>query len=190
MTFPSELPGGCRQFRAGLTVAGLHLGHQQLPRTSLRFHWLRPTLSNLRRTFADERRKIDIRSLIVESHSCQREERLAAEFLTLQPPLPKLDGVLFYHQRGAYTFGHTSLVGLLKPYMLTEVLGLPCHQHYSHRNCQLTIRAGLVDVERFEATRRQMALAYSQDRQLRRAAATDSIGEFSTPWLTDFQFLY
>ncbi|PAA71244.1 hypothetical protein BOX15_Mlig024661g1, partial [Macrostomum lignano] len=179
MTFPSELPGGCRQFRAGLTVLDciwdtssfhvldiMHWRDLQLydTETSLRFHWLETNFVESAPNVCRRTPKNRHPFLIVESHSCQRE--CLAEFLTLQPPFP-LDGVLFYHQRGAYTFGHTSLVGWLKPYMLTEVLGLPCHQHYSI-GLPADYQGWLVDVERFEATRRQMALAYSQDRQLRR----------------------
>jgi len=35
-----------------------------------------------------------------------------------------LDGFLFYHRKALYTYGHTPLVTWLKPFMLSEVLGI------------------------------------------------------------------
>lgn len=43
----------------------------------------------------------------------------------LDDELHPLDGFLFYHRRALYTFGHTPLVTWLKPFMLSEVLGIP-----------------------------------------------------------------
>ncbi len=36
-----------------------------------------------------------------------------------------IDGILFYHKRTHYTLGSTPLVGWLKPWMLTDMLGIP-----------------------------------------------------------------
>lgn len=35
-----------------------------------------------------------------------------------------LDGLLFYHRNGFYKFGHSPLAVWLKPFMLSEVLGI------------------------------------------------------------------
>ena len=35
-----------------------------------------------------------------------------------------LDGLLFYHRQALYTYGLTPLVTWLKPFMLSEVLGI------------------------------------------------------------------
>ncbi|XP_015112783.1 snurportin-1 [Diachasma alloeum] len=47
-----------------------------------------------------------------------------SEFLDNLPPLPPLDGLLFYHKEGYYMHGFTPLVTWLKPYMLPEILGV------------------------------------------------------------------
>lgn len=45
--------------------------------------------------------------------------------------LHPLDGILFYHQDGPYIFGYSPLVTWLKPFMLSEVLGvtIPTRDH-------------------------------------------------------------
>lgn len=42
----------------------------------------------------------------------------------LDPKLHPLDGFLFYHRNAQYIFGTTPLVTWLKPYMLSEALGI------------------------------------------------------------------
>ena len=37
---------------------------------------------------------------------------------------PQVDGLLFYHQQTHYTPGSTPLVGWLRPYMVTDILGI------------------------------------------------------------------
>ncbi|XP_034934136.1 snurportin-1 [Chelonus insularis] len=46
------------------------------------------------------------------------------DFLLDLPSTPPLDGLLFYHREGIYMHGTTPLVTWLKPFMLSEVLGL------------------------------------------------------------------
>lgn len=47
-----------------------------------------------------------------------------SEFLCSLENSAELDGLLFYHREGHYTRGRTPLVTWLKPYMLSEVLGI------------------------------------------------------------------
>lgn len=42
----------------------------------------------------------------------------------------ELDGLLFYNDKGWYTPGYTPLVGWLKPWMMTDVLGIPIADRY------------------------------------------------------------
>lgn len=42
----------------------------------------------------------------------------------LDNELHPLDGLLFYHRKALYSFGCTPLVTWLKPFMLSEVLGI------------------------------------------------------------------
>lgn len=44
--------------------------------------------------------------------------------MNLGDELYPLDGLLFYHRKALYTFGYTPLVTWLKPYMLSEKLGI------------------------------------------------------------------
>ncbi|XP_063995196.1 snurportin-1 [Diachasmimorpha longicaudata] len=59
--------------------------------------------------------------LALPSVSCDNN---LSEFLSNLPPLPFLDGLLFYHKEGYYMHGFTPLVTWLKPYMLPEILGV------------------------------------------------------------------
>lgn len=55
------------------------------------------------------------------SISCDTDISVALESVSHLYPL---DGLLFYHRDGQYTKGRTPLVTWLKPFMLTELLGI------------------------------------------------------------------
>lgn len=50
------------------------------------------------------------------------------------PPPPQVDGLLFYHRQTHYTPGSTPLVGWLRPYMVSDILGIQVPQ------CPLTTK--------------------------------------------------
>lgn len=89
--------------------------------TEFRFFWLKSQLQEIRELQERNMPMNTFPILSLPNISCSLD--ISSELEAL-PNLPPLDGVLFYHRDGQYTKGRTPLVTWLKPFMLTEVLGI------------------------------------------------------------------
>uniref|UniRef100_A0AAQ4PFQ1 Snurportin-1 n=1 Tax=Gasterosteus aculeatus aculeatus TaxID=481459 RepID=A0AAQ4PFQ1_GASAC len=65
--------------------------------------------------------KRNFRFVSLQSTDCRADSESTGCRVQLQPPV---DGLLFYHRQTHYTPGSTPLVGWLRPYMVTDILGL------------------------------------------------------------------
>lgn len=89
--------------------------------TEFRFFWLKSKLQEIKEL---QERNTHINTfpiLSLPNISCDTDIGSALANL---PNLDSLDGLLFYHRDGQYTKGRTPLVTWLKPFMLSEVLGI------------------------------------------------------------------
>ncbi len=68
----------------------------------------------------------------------------------------QVDGLLFYHADAHYHFGNTSLVTWLKPYMISEQLGLHDVHACFLRDIPSDYVNYLTDIQKYEETRRQL----------------------------------
>ncbi|XP_076220917.1 snurportin-1 [Nomia melanderi] len=89
--------------------------------TEFRFFWLKSQLQEIKEL---QERNVNINTfpiLPLPNITCNSD--VSSELASLSNLHP-LDGLLFYHRDGQYTKGRTPLVTWLKPFMLTEVLGI------------------------------------------------------------------
>ncbi|XP_034173446.1 snurportin-1 [Osmia lignaria lignaria] len=89
--------------------------------TEFRFFWLKSQLQEIEELQKRDTYKNTYPILPLPNISCNTELSLALENIS---DLYPLDGLLFYHRDGQYTKGRTPLVTWLKPFMLSEVLGI------------------------------------------------------------------
>ncbi|XP_003744960.1 snurportin-1 [Galendromus occidentalis] len=96
--------------------------------TCFRFYWLRTQFTECAEQIASAKRKIKLEIVpSFEWNKDQLSELLQAE----KPPFEaEIDGMLFYHKDGHYIPGCCPLVGWLKPFMITEVLGIDVHPRF------------------------------------------------------------
>ncbi|XP_023153034.1 snurportin-1 isoform X1 [Amphiprion ocellaris] len=88
--------------------------------TEFRFYWLQ---SKVQETdgLSETAKRNPFRFVSLQSTECTVEliqKALAAEYSF------SVDGLLFYHRQTHYTPGSTPLVGWLRPYMVTDILGI------------------------------------------------------------------
>ncbi|XP_053283836.1 snurportin-1 isoform X1 [Pleuronectes platessa] len=91
--------------------------HQQ---TEFRFFWLQSKVSETE-GLSEIAKRNPFRFVSLQSTACTAEsiqKALAVEYSF------SVDGLLFYHQQTHYTPGSTPLVGWLRPYMVTDILGI------------------------------------------------------------------
>uniref|UniRef100_A0A3Q2CSQ1 Snurportin-1 n=1 Tax=Cyprinodon variegatus TaxID=28743 RepID=A0A3Q2CSQ1_CYPVA len=138
--FPSLLPGGNRHNSAmGKDYTILDCIYSEVDRTfyildvmcwrghpvydcptEFRFYWLQ---SKVEETdgLSEIAKRNPFRFLSLQSTGCTAEaiqKALGAEYSF------SVDGLLFYHRQTHYTPGSTPLVGWLRPYMVTDILGM------------------------------------------------------------------
>ncbi|XP_018621102.1 snurportin-1 isoform X2 [Scleropages formosus] len=138
--FPSLLPGGNKHNSAtGKDYTILDCIYSELDRTyyildvmcwrghpvydcptEFRFYWLH---SKVQETdgLSEIARRNPFRFMSLQSVNCTPQsirEALSAEYSF------KVDGLLFYHRQTHYTPGSTPLVGWLRPYMVSDILGM------------------------------------------------------------------
>uniref|UniRef100_A0A665UHR9 Snurportin-1 n=2 Tax=Echeneis naucrates TaxID=173247 RepID=A0A665UHR9_ECHNA len=138
--FPSLLPGGNRHNSAmGKDYTILDCIYSEVDRTyyildvmcwrghpvydcptEFRFYWLQ---SKVQETdgLSEIAKRNPFRFVSLQSTDCTAEsiqKALAAEYSF------SVDGLLFYHRQTHYTPGSTPLVGWLRPYMVTDILGI------------------------------------------------------------------
>ncbi|CAK6954435.1 snurportin-1 [Scomber scombrus] len=138
--FPSLLPGGNRHNSAmGKDYTILDCIYSEVDRTyyildvmcwrghpvydcttQFRFYWLQ---SKVQETdgLSEIAKRNPFRFVSLQNTDCTAEsikKALAAEYNF------SVDGLLFYHQQTHYTPGSTPLVGWLRPYMVTDILGI------------------------------------------------------------------
>ncbi|KAI1904048.1 hypothetical protein AGOR_G00001670 [Albula goreensis] len=88
--------------------------------TEFRFFWLQSKVQE-EEGLSENAKRNPYRFLSLQSVVCSAEgiqKALAQEYSF------KVDGLLFYHRQTHYTPGSTPLVGWLRPYMVTDILGL------------------------------------------------------------------
>ncbi|KAM6970148.1 snurportin-1 [Aplochiton taeniatus] len=138
--FPSLMPGGNRHNSAmGKDYTILDCIYSEVDRTyyildvmcwrghpvydcptEFRFYWLQSKVEEAE-GLAEVAKRNPFRFVSLQSSSCSAEsirEALAAQYSF------KVDGLLFYHRQTHYTPGSTPLVGWLRPYMVTDILGI------------------------------------------------------------------
>lgn len=138
-SFPSHLPGGNRQqpgrFRDNAILDCIYhevektfyvldlMNWKDNPvydsDTDFRYFWMMSKMQELPEV--GEVSKLNPYKFIpLQYHSCKRDT-LETVFQTMTQ---QIDGVLFYHKKAHYTFGRSPLVVWLKPYMISEMLGI------------------------------------------------------------------
>ncbi|XP_044294849.1 snurportin-1 isoform X2 [Varanus komodoensis] len=88
--------------------------------TDFRFYWLQSKMQE-EGALGEKSRLNPFRFVGLESYSCSPESLrkvLATDF-----PF-EVDGLLFYHKQSHYNPGSTPLVGWLRPYMVSDILGV------------------------------------------------------------------
>ncbi|XP_005816523.1 snurportin-1 [Xiphophorus maculatus] len=138
--FPSLLPGGNRHNSAmGKDYTILDCIYSEVDRTyyildvmcwrghpvydcptEFRFYWLQSKVQETDGLSKIAKRN-PFRFVSLQSTDCRAEsiqKALAAEYSF------GVDGLLFYHRQTHYTPGSTPLVGWLRPYMVTDILGM------------------------------------------------------------------
>ncbi|XP_029667445.1 snurportin-1 [Formica exsecta] len=139
-TFPSALPGGNSDadMRHSAIVDCIWVKNQQvyyildvlywgiLPFTNceaeFRLYWIN---NKIRETKDFEESDADTNKypiLSLQNINCNSD--LSSALTQLDLELNCIDGFLFYHRNAHYNFGYTPLVTWLKPFMLSEVLGI------------------------------------------------------------------
>ncbi|KAL4622770.1 snurportin-1-like [Arapaima gigas] len=130
--FPSLLPGGNRHNSAtGKEFDAIFSS----PQTEFRFYWLQ---SKVQETdgLSEITKRNPFRFMSLQSVDCTPQsiqQVLAAQYSF------KVDGLLFYHRQTHYTPGSTPLVGWLRPYMVSDILGLVMPE------CPLTAKPDYAD---------------------------------------------
>lgn len=134
---------------------------------SFRQFWIQSRLKDELPELGEMRRPI----IPLDAHSCSKEiiEDALNGFPHFPNNLPKVDGVLFYHQEAHYAQGRTPLVGWLKVFMIPEVLDVsvvsdyyddrpPDYVNYlefvaefDKQHAKKRVRRDLIDVELSEA---------------------------------------
>ncbi|KAI6232708.1 RNA U transporter 1 [Aphelenchoides fujianensis] len=66
---------------------------------------------------------------------CSKDE---LEKFMAEPTPYGLDGLMFYHKEAFYTGGETPMVGWLKPWMMSDVLGVGVHATYEKKSKAIT----------------------------------------------------
>ncbi|XP_047451665.1 snurportin-1 isoform X1 [Mugil cephalus] len=138
--FPSLLPGGNRHNSAmGKDYTILDCIYSEVDRTyyildvmcwrghpvydcptEFRFYWLQSKVQETE-GLSEIAKRNPFRFLSLQSVDCTKEsiqKALAAEYSF------SVDGLLFYHRQTHYTPGSTPLVGWLRPYMVSDILGI------------------------------------------------------------------
>ncbi|KAM4733580.1 snurportin-1 isoform 1-T1 [Anableps anableps] len=138
--FPSLLPGGNRHNSAmGKDYTILDCIYSEVDRTyyildvmcwrghpvydcptEFRFYWLQSKVQETE-GLSEIAKRNPFRFVSLQSTDCTAEsiqKALAAEYSF------SVDGLLFYHRQTHYTPGSTPLVGWLRPYMVTDILGM------------------------------------------------------------------
>nr|XP_006629140.1 PREDICTED: snurportin-1 [Lepisosteus oculatus]XP_015198877.1 PREDICTED: snurportin-1 [Lepisosteus oculatus]XP_015198878.1 PREDICTED: snurportin-1 [Lepisosteus oculatus] len=138
--FPSLLPGGNRQYSTvGKDYTILDCIFSEVDRTfyildvmcwrghpvydcqtEFRFFWLQSKVQETE-NLTDITKRNPFRFVSLQCVSCTVEpiqQALAKEYAF------KVDGLLFYHRQTHYTPGSTPLVGWLRPYMVSDILGI------------------------------------------------------------------
>ncbi|XP_039308205.1 snurportin-1 isoform X2 [Solenopsis invicta] len=113
--FPSALPGGnpSSNMHHSAAIDGIW--------SELRLFWLKTKFMET----PELKKRTDINKypiLSIPNIDCNLDLSSALE--NLDSKLYPLDGFLFYHREAIYTYGCTPLVTWLKPFMLSEVLGI------------------------------------------------------------------
>ncbi|XP_061450976.1 snurportin-1 [Rhineura floridana] len=88
--------------------------------TDFRFYWLHSKLQE-EGGLGEKSRLNPFRFVGLQSHSCTPES--LCEVLATDFPF-EVDGLLFYHKQAHYNPGSTPLVGWLRPYMVSDILGI------------------------------------------------------------------
>uniref|UniRef100_A0A667WVW1 Snurportin-1 n=1 Tax=Myripristis murdjan TaxID=586833 RepID=A0A667WVW1_9TELE len=138
--FPSLLPGGNRHNSAmGKDYTILDCIYSEVDRTyyildvmcwrghpvydcptEFRFYWLQSKVQEAE-CLSEIAKRNPFRFVSLQSTDCTEEsiqKALTAEYSF------NVDGLLFYHRQTHYTPGSTPLVGWLRPYMVTDILGI------------------------------------------------------------------
>ncbi|XP_072752520.1 snurportin-1 [Anoplolepis gracilipes] len=162
-TFPSALPGGNSNadMRHSAIVDCIWVKNQQvyyicdvlywciLPFTNceavFRLYWINNKIHEIEEFKECDSDANKFRILPLQNIDCNSD--LSSALAQLDLELNCIDGFLFYHRNAQYNFGYTPLVTWLKPFMLSEVLGIfvPSpfdekpddyinFEHYIHKN--------------------------------------------------------
>ncbi|XP_026581264.1 snurportin-1-like [Pseudonaja textilis] len=100
--------------------------------TDFRFYWLHSKMEE--ETDLSEKSRLNpYRFVGLKSYSCNPAS--LCEVLAMTFPF-EVDGILFYHKQAHYNPGSTPLVGWLRPYMVSDILGIVVP------NCPLTSKPG------------------------------------------------
>ncbi|KAG7201702.1 hypothetical protein KM043_004430 [Ampulex compressa] len=89
--------------------------------TEFRFFWLRSQMQDIKELQERGTYRNTYPIILLPNIHCDENINVMLSDLILLPPL---DGLLFYHRDGQYTKGRTPLVTWLKPFMLSEILGI------------------------------------------------------------------
>uniref|UniRef100_A0A452ITQ4 Snurportin-1 n=1 Tax=Gopherus agassizii TaxID=38772 RepID=A0A452ITQ4_9SAUR len=88
--------------------------------TDFRFYWLHSKIQE-EEGLAEKSRINPFKFVGLQSFPCTPES--LCEVLAMDFPF-EIDGLLFYHKRTHYSPGSTPLVGWLRPYMVSDILGM------------------------------------------------------------------
>uniref|UniRef100_A0A0B8RX07 Snurportin-1 n=1 Tax=Philothamnus irregularis TaxID=1899461 RepID=A0A0B8RX07_9SAUR len=150
--FPSLLPGGNRlNSAAGKEYTILDCIYNEVQQTyyildvmcwrghpvydcqtDFRFYWLHSKMEE-EMDLSEKSRLNPYRFVGLKSYSCNSAS--LCEALTMSFPF-EVDGILFYHKQAHYNPGSTPLVGWLRPYMVSDILGIVVP------SCPLTSKPG------------------------------------------------
>ncbi|KAL8602313.1 hypothetical protein ACOMHN_022826 [Nucella lapillus] len=148
-SFPSLLPGGCRRKSKYRNSTILDCVYNELDKTyyvldlmcwnghsiyetetEFRFYWLHDKFQETDAKLDEISNINPFKFVPLPSFPCTPESITSA----IGAANFEMDGVLFYHKRAHYMFGSSPLVVWLKPYMLTEILGVSVPEHHmTHR---------------------------------------------------------
>ncbi|XP_070809687.1 snurportin-1 [Pituophis catenifer annectens] len=100
--------------------------------TDFRFYWLHSKMEE-EMDLSEKSRLNPYRFVGLKSYSCNSAS--LCEVLAMTFPF-EVDGILFYHKQAHYNPGSTPLVGWLRPYMVSDILGIVVP------SCPLTSKPG------------------------------------------------
>ncbi|XP_015676243.1 snurportin-1 [Protobothrops mucrosquamatus] len=100
--------------------------------TDFRFYWLHSKMEE-EMVLSEKSRLNPYRFVGLKSYSCNAAS--LCEVLAMTFPF-EVDGLLFYHKQAHYNPGSTPLVGWLRPYMVSDILGIAVP------SCPLTSKPG------------------------------------------------